>query len=584
MPYRSGFKKAFKPKPKQTISEWADSYRVLSKESASEAGKWKTSRAEYQRGIMDAMSDSKIHTVVVMSSAQVGKTSILENIVGFYAHYEPAPILILQPTLEMAQAFSKDRLEPMFRDTPVLRGIFSNQAKKSNSTILHKKFNGGHITMAGANSPASLASRPIKILLADEVDRYPLSAGEEGDPVNLAKKRTTTFWDKKIFLCSTPTIKGQSRIEFAYENSDKRKFYVPCPECNHKQVLIWDNVKWEKNRPETAKYVCENCGSLLSDAKRWEMVSKGEWIAEKPTNGIAGFHLNELYSPWVRLEDMVLNFLEASKNPQLLKTFINTSLGETWEEESEKVDYTGLLKRKENYDDIVPNGVILLTAGVDIQDDRIECEVVGWGYDYESWSIDYIVIDGDPANNETWEKLEEVLFRDYNGHKITATAIDTGGHRTKFVYQFVAKHRTKNIFAIKGSSILNAPIVNIRPNRNNEYSVPLYMVGVNSAKDVVMGYLTIEEEGSGYCHFPNYEKYDEEYFKQLTAEKRETTGKWVKTRHRNEALDCRVYAYASLEILGGLQGGINWDYLANFRRKKRRKPQPKANNNEIEIF
>ena len=563
------FLSAFTPKPKLTISEWADSYRVLSKESASEAGKWRTSRAEYQRGIMDAVSNPQFKQIVVMSSAQVGKTSILENIIGFYVHYEPAPIMVLQPTLEMAQAFSKDRLDPMFRDTPVLNEIIPTQSRKSNSTILHKKFNGGHITMAGANSAASLASRPIKVLLADEVDRYPESAGEEGDPVNLAKKRTTTFWDKKIFLCSTPTIKDNSRIEFAYNQSDMRKFFVPCPECGKKQYLKWENVKWEKYNPKSAKYFCEICGSGWNDAKRWEAISKGEWIAQKESQDIAGFHLNEIYSPWVKLEDMVKNFLEAQKTPATLKTFINTSLGETWEDDSEKLDYTGLMKRIEDYQGI-PDEVIYLTAGVDTQDDRLEIEIVGWGVDYESWSIDYLILEGDPAEMYVWQKLDEVLDR----YKPNAVGIDTGGHKTKFVYQYVAKNRFKNIFAFKGSSVLNAPTINPRPNRNNEYKVPLYMVGVNTIKDTIYSFLSIEDIGAGYCHFP---KRDEEYFKQLTSEKREQNGKWVKTRHRNEALDCRVYAYGVLELLGALQSGIRW------YKKKKKKSQPKDKGVEIEF-
>lgn len=577
------FLKAFKPKPKQTISEWADEYRVLSKESSSEAGRWRTSRAEYQRGIMDAVSDAKNHTIVVMSSAQVGKTSILENIIGFYVHYEPAPIMVLQPTLEMAQAFSKDRLEPMFRDTQVLNHLYSGK-KKSNNTILHKKFNGGHITMAGANSPASLASRPIKVLLADEVDRYPESAGDEGDPVNLAKKRTTTFWDKKIFLCSTPTIKDASRIEFAYEESDKRRFYVPCPECGEYQVLRWENVKWEENKPDSVLYFCEKCGCGLNDGQRWSAISKGKWIAENPkVKAIAGFHLSELYSPWVKLEEMVRNFLEAKKTPQTLKTFINTSLGETWEDESEKLEYNELLKRREEYEKRVPDGVLILTAGVDTQDDRLEIEIVGWGRDYESWSIDYFIIEGDPANNKTWEKLDEIIENDFDGKKIKSVCVDTGGHKTKFVYRYVSTKRFKNIFAIKGSSVINSPTVNPRPNRNNEYNVPLFMLGVNTIKDTIYSFLSVEDIAGGYCHFPINQKYDIEYFKQLTAEKRESSGKWIKMRNRNEALDCRVYAYAALEILGISSGGINWDVLEKINRPKKRKPQTKDKGIEDEF-
>jgi phage terminase large subunit GpA-like protein len=378
--------KGVKPPEKLTVSQWSDRHRVLSSEASSEAGKWDTSRAEYQRGIMDAFSDSTIHTVVFMSSAQVGKTSILENIIGYFISYDPSPILLLQPTLEMAQTFSKDRLSPMVRDTELLREKLSDfKAKSSGNTILHKTFTGGHITMAGANSPASLASRPIRVVLADEVDRYPMSAGEEGDPLSLAYKRTTTFWNKKRMAVSTPTVKGFSRIESAYNESDQRKFYVPCPHCETKQVLKWSHVQWDDGKPETAKYYCESCGAGWSDAERWNAVRYGEWLADNPTiKGVAGFWLNEIYSPWVKLSEMAKNFLEAKKSPHTLKTFVNTSLGETWEEQGDGVEDDALLARRETYE-LIPNDGLILTCGVDIQDDRIEGEIKAWGEDEQSW-------------------------------------------------------------------------------------------------------------------------------------------------------------------------------------------------------
>ena len=258
--------KALKPPPKLTVSQWADSYRQLSSESSAEAGRWSTSRAEYQRGMRDAVSDISVETVVLMTGAQIGKTELINNVVGFHIHQDPAPMLVVQPTLEMAQTWSKDRLSPAIRDTPVLtEKIKDPRSRDSGNTTLHKVFSGGHVTACGANSPSSLASRPCRIILCDEVDRYPLSAGSEGDPVGLAKRRSATFWNKKLILVSTPTEKGASRIEQAYEESDKRKYHVACPDCDHRQVLSWANVKWEEGKPSSAEYVCEDCGSCWGE-------------------------------------------------------------------------------------------------------------------------------------------------------------------------------------------------------------------------------------------------------------------------------------------------------------------------------
>jgi phage terminase large subunit GpA-like protein len=266
-----------KAPPSLTVSQWADRYRKLSPEASAEPGQWNTARNEPMRGVMDAVSDHSVHTVVVVSSAQVGKTETLSNIIGFHVAQDPAPMLLLQPTLEMGEAYSKDRLAPMVRDTPALKGTIKDpRSRDSGNTLLHKVFPGGHITIAGANSPASLASRPIRIVLADEVDRYPPSAGTEGDPVSLARKRSTTFWNRKTILTSTPTVKGISRIEAEWEISDKRRFHVTCTDCDHAQHLKWAQVKWPEGRPQEAAYVCEECGSIWEDAKRWTMLRKGK--------------------------------------------------------------------------------------------------------------------------------------------------------------------------------------------------------------------------------------------------------------------------------------------------------------------
>ena len=547
------------PPKRLTVSEWADKYRVLSPEASAEPGKWNTSRAEYQRGIMDAFSDPRVYKVVWMSSAQVGKTEALLNIIGYFIHQDPSPILLLQPTLEMAQTFSKDRLAPMLRDTPVLKDKVKDvKAKNSGNTILHKVFPGGHITMAGANSPASLASRPVRVVLLDEVDRYPISAGSEGDPANLAIKRSTTFWNRKIMLTSTPTIKGISRIEKAYEESDKRKFYVPCPECGKYQVLKWSNVVWEDGKPESAKYACENCGCLWSDAQRWNAIKKGKWIAEGEFKGVVGFWLNEIYSPWVKLSDMVTNFLNSKDDHEMLKTFVNTSLGETWEDRSgEEIEWKKLFDRRGKYK-LIPARAVVLTCGVDVQDDRLEGEIRAWGEKEESWGIKRFVIYGSPALNETWEQLDYIIFDEYQHElgiklKVSCTCIDSGGHFTDEVYRYVKAREKRRVFAIKGGNTSALPIVS-RPSKNNKYRINLFTIGTDTAKELIYERLKFEEIKGGYYHWN--EEYDEEYFKQLTAEKAITSykngvayRKWIKIRPRNEALDYNVYALAALRIL-----------------------------------
>lgn len=555
--------KCWKCPPKLTISQWADLYRYLSPEASAEPGKYLTSRAEYQRGIMDAFSDPDVERVVVMSSAQVGKTEILNNIVGYFIDQDPSTILNLQPTLEMAQTWSKDRLAPMVRDNECLaKKVRSSKSKDSDNTILHKLFPGGHITMVGANSPAGLASRPIRIVLCDEVDRYPLSAGTEGDPVNLAIKRTTTYWNKKIGLFSTPTIKGISRIEKAFIESDQRYYYVPCPHCGAFQRLKWGQVKYSKDNIKEAYYECEHCGGHLSDSDRYRAISKGYWEAKEEFKGVVGFHLNELYSPWRKISDIVKDFLEAKDKPDTLKTWVNTSLGETWEEAGEALDPESLETRTEEYNKI-PKGGVVLTAGVDTQDDRLEVEITAWGKGEESWLIDYLKLYGDPDQPEVWQQLDDILTSDYlheSGARlnISATCIDTGGHKTQSVYEYGRTRYTQKVYLIKGVGGENIPIVGaqskVKCGKSKTKTVRLFPVGVDQAKGTIYGRLKISSFGSGYMHFPR--KCDRTYFDSLTAEKLVTKfvkgypkRTWEKIRARNEALDCRVYSYAALKIL-----------------------------------
>ena len=525
--------------------------------------------------MMDACCDPKNTEVVIMSAAQLGKSEALLNIIGYHIDNDPSPILMLQPSLDMAQSFSKDRVaNGLLQSTPCLQDkVKSPRARDSGNTTLHKIFPGGSITLVGANSPASLASRPIRLVLCDEVDRYPTSAGSEGDPIMLARKRASTFWNRRIVMVSTPTIKGASRIEDAFEKSDKRYYYVPCPHCEHSQKLIWANVIWTENNPESAGYRCEECSVIWSDADRRKAVRNGEWVAEEPFAGIAGFAISALYSPWTPLSEGVREFLTVRKNPEQLKVWNNTYLGQSWEDQGETVDVYNLMDRKEPFEGKIPDEVLFLTCGVDVQDDRLELSTIGWGRDDESWVIEHKVMYGDPSTPHLWTALDSHIFKTYqcfDGRElpIRATCVDSGGHYTNSVYSYAKKHAGRRVFAIKGVGGEGRAIVS-RPSKNNIGRCPLFPIGVDTAKDLLFARLRISDQGAGYIHFSD--ELNDEYFRQLTAEKIVTRYHrgfkkriFQKMRPRNEALDCFVYAIAAYAILG-----INVNALAD---KSQREP------------
>jgi len=528
---------------------------------------------------MDACSDPSIKQIVVMAGAQLGKSEALLNIIGYHIEHDPCPTLLMQPTVEMAQSFSKDRITSgLLATTPSLRGkVKDPRARDSGNTTLHKTFPAGSLSLVGANSPAGMASRPIRLVLFDEVDRYPVSAGEEGDPIALATKRTLTFWNRKIVMVSTPTDKGASRIEAAYEETDQRKYYVPCPHCDHSQILAWQNIKWENSDPETAAYYCEECGAAWSDAQRHKAVSNGEWRATAKFNGIAGFHISALYSPWVSIVDAVDEFVKSKRDPMRLKTWVNTFLGETWEEQGERIDEYDLYERREDWPDDLPEGAVVITAGVDVQDDRLAYEILATGSGHETWSIQYDEIYGDPSGAELWQRLDEVLSQTFihpvRGEMIIrSTCIDSGGHYTQQVYNYARQRVGKRVFAIKGVGGEGKPIIG-KPSKNNIGKINLFPVGTDTAKELIFARLKITEEGAGYCHFPF--THNEEYFRMLTSEKKVTKyykgrprREWVKIRQRNEALDCRVYAMAALEVMG-----INIEHLAKQGQNRVKSPQ-----------
>lgn len=560
-----------KPPPELKLSEWADKYRMLSAENSAEPGRWHTDKAPYQREIMDAIGDPHVRKVVIMSAAQIGKTAMLMNMLGYYMHYYPAPVLVMQPTLDMAQTFSKDFLAPMLRDTPVLRNLVDTKSRYSGNTILKKNFPGGHVTIIGANSPASLASRPIKVLLADEVDRYPASAGTEGDPLLLGQKRQTTFWDKKTVIVSTPGNEGSSRIATEYEESTKEEWNVPCPVCGHYQPLKWAFIVFDKE--DLSKGIgmkCEACGATSGEYDWKKAAQRGKFIAENPNAETRGFHLNTLASTFCGWKEVVEKFLVADAlqklgDPEKLKTWVNTELGETWKEPGSTLEEQELYNRREIYDAEVPDGVLVLTAGVDVQDDRFEVEVVGWGVGKESWGIRYQKIFGDMLKEQVWEDLDAFLclqFRKANGSvlNISSVCVDSGGHHAMQVYRFTKERMARNVWAIKGKGGADVPWLR-NPTTNNRAKAPLFIIGVDAGKAMLYQRLKKATPGPNYCHFPENEEagYDEEYFVGLTAEKqvvRFRKGRSVvmwelkdSTHKRNEPLDIRNYAQAALDII-----------------------------------
>ena len=558
-----------KPPPPITITEWADEYRRLSPEASAEPGRWKTSKAPYQKEIMDAIGEVGVEKVVVMSAAQIGKSdACILNPLGYYMHYDPSPIMILQPTIQMAEAFSKDRISPMLRDTPILQDKVDDKSRTSGNTILQKIFPGGHVTMVGANSPSSLASRPIRILLADEIDRYPVTAGTEGDPLLLATKRLTTFWNKKIVCVSTPTIKDVSRIEVEYEHSTQGEWNIPCPHCGEYNPLEWAYIKFDKEDLSEIEYTCRHCGAIASEYAWKSNFEKGKFIFKYPKRAVKGFHLNALASLFVSWADIVEKFLVANEekkkgNIELLKAWTNTEMGQTWEEEGEEIEMDELFNRLEEYGCEVPEEVIVLTAGVDVQDDRFEVEVVGWGEEKESWGIYYKKIYGDLKTETVWQDLDNFLGRTFETKdgrklKILSTCIDSGGHFTQEVYKFAKKRINRRIWAIKGRGGAQTPYYS-KPSTSNAYKTPLFTLGVDTGKAILYQRLAVEEPGPNYCHFPEDEGrgYTEEYFKGLTSEKMVMTYKKGRAQYvwkvkkgikRNEPLDIRNYATAALEI------------------------------------
>ncbi|MEF3068077.1 phage terminase large subunit family protein [Pandoraea apista] len=564
------------PPPKLTLSQWANEYGRLSRETSAQTGKFHA--FPYQNGIMDAITDPSVEMVTVQKSARVGYTKILDHVAGYYIHQDPSPMLVVQPRVEDAEDYSVTEIEPMLRDTPVLAEIVGDLKKKDSKQKIQKRMfrNGASMSFVGANSPGGFRRITARIVKFDEVDGYPvMGAGKEGDQIKLGIKRTESFWNRKIILGSTPTVKGESRIEKSFGKSDQRRYYVPCPHCGEFQVLEWGGpdtphgIKWDKDGdgnglPETTHYVCRHNGCVIYDVDKPEMVERGEWRASKPFSGHAGFHIWAGYSlfanaAWPKL---VEEWLEVKNDPLMRQTFINLVLGETYEDHGDRaLKEDKLVSRCEVWPAEVPDGVAVITIGVDTQDYRFEVEVVGWGRNEESWSIAYEVIEGDMETPDPWDRLDAYLKRiwyraDGRGFEAMAVCIDSGGHHTQKVYDFSKARLGRRIWAIAGERAVGGKRSPVwptkKPSRRTKATFRPVILGVNTAKDVVRSRLHLEQAGPGYMHFPADR--DINYFAQLTSERlivKFSGGQkyrvWdLPPGRANEALDCRVYAYGAL--------------------------------------
>ncbi len=573
--------RALAPPPKLTLSQWAERYAVLSKETSAQTGRFVA--FGYQKGVMDAITDPGVEQIVVKKSARVGYTKILDHAVGYYVHQDPSPMLLVQPRTEDAEDYSKTEISPMLRDTPVLAELCPDaKSRDTAQTILRKSFlSGSSLTLTGANSPGGFRRITVRVVIIDEADGMPVGgAGAEGDQVRLAFKRSETFWNRKLIVGSTPTRAGASRIDSLWEGSDQRRYHVPCPHCGTRQFLKWGGadvpygVKWEKSEdgshlPETAHYVCEGQACRIDPAELPWMDARGEWVASKPFRGVAGFHIWSGMSlfpnaAWPKLAE---EWLEAKKHPLTLQTFVNLVLGEAYEDRGDvALSENTLAARTEIWAAEVPDGVALVTAGVDTQDGRFEVEFVGWGANEESWSLGYEIVDGDPDDPDTIASLDAVLNRRFvraDGHefRVSAACIDSGGHRTQAVYAFSKSRLSRRIWAIKGEAARGGQRSPVwptkRPSNRSKQSFKPIILGVNAAKDVIRSRLALEKPPygvpcPGYMHFPSDR--DINFFAQLLSENlvSETVGGtrvrlWkARPGRASEALDCRVYAYAAL--------------------------------------
>lgn len=576
-----GILKSVAPPPDMKVSEWAENNVILSSEYAAIPGHYSVDRAPYQREIMDAYNDPLIQKIVVMSSSQVGKNTVINNIIGYIIDNDPGPILMIEPSIKMAEDYSKRRIAPLIRDTKCLkRKVADAKSRDSNNTILAKGFPGGSFVLVGSNSPRDLASKPIRVVIADEIDGFEPSAGTEGDPIDLAEKRAITFWNRKFIFVSTPNMEETSRIKPEYEAGTQEEWRLECPHCGGYSYINLYGIKFEHSKDDKGNYKVWNityqCPACLEkfDEYTWKR-QPGEWVVNNPgAEGVRSFKLNAFVSPNMTWKDIILQWLKVKNDPERHKVFVNTVLGECWEEkgEIEKEDF--LLERREEYPVDLPDGVLLLTSSVDVQDDRLEYEVVGWGEGKQSWGIEYGFVFGKPNFQSTWDSLEDKISKTYSfangcGLLIACTCVDSGGHYTDEVYKFCKKNEYRRVVAVKGMGGPGLKLIHKISRVNKEKSVIrtdksensiLVILGVDTGKSNIMSRLKIKEIGDGYCHFPKQEErgYDMQYFKGLISERKvvhmykgQKKIYWEKVSDhiRNEPLDLRNYATAAMELI-----------------------------------
>jgi phage terminase large subunit GpA-like protein len=584
------FWRGLRPDPLLTVSEWADQRRILSSKASHEHGPWRTSRTPYLRKPMDNLSaTSKTQEVVLVFGAQMGKSEMLNNWMGYAMDIQPAPTLFVQPTIDMAKRYSKMRIAPMIEATPSLQEkVKAPRERDSGNTMLMKEFAGGFLILGGANAASGLASMPIRNLAGDEIDRWPSDVDEEGSPLVIVEARTRTFGVRaKKAWTSTPTIAGRSAIWARWETSNQQMLKLPCPHCGHRQVISWDRMHYDPKDPGLPNtlrtppvLICEECGTgIEEDAKAWwydpDVFDDDWWEAAYPERTVQGYHCSALYSPlgWFSWTEAAVGYEKAKDNPADLKPWTNTVLAECWNDDGEAPDWEALYNRREGYElGTVPASVVFITCGVDVQKDRLELEVVGWGPGMESWSLDYQILAGDTAEPAVWRELSKFVRSEFgrgDGQRlpIRMTAIDSG-FRTEEVKRWVRKQAGNRVIAIKGVesqvSVIGTPsrVEVLRNGKALRGGVKIWPVGTSTAKSELYGWLRRplpEEEGEGlphgWCHFPMH---GEEYFRQLCAERLTNTidrrgytkFEWIKTRPRNEALDCRVYARAAAALVG----------------------------------
>lgn len=605
----------FKPPEDLTVSEWADRHRRLSREASAEAGPWRTSRTPYLKEPMDAVTDPNVERITVMSSAQIGKTEFELNVLAYIIDQDPGPVLFIQPTVEDARGFSRTRISTMIRDSPTLtekvedikRGRGNND--KTTATVLQKSFPGGSLTIIGSNSASSLSSKPIRFVLGDERDRWPLSAGDEGDPWDLAVTRTETFYNRKLIEVSTPTIKGVSVIADAYELGTQETWCHQCPHCGEWSRVIFGDVRFKATSREVngrkvwdidgePEWMCPKCGALSTETEMRDAPQR--WIAENPSaldaRGHRSFRINAFASPWASWRHIILRFLDAKDDPEKLKVVYNTLFGELWEDRGDVATEEEMMDRREDYGEVdgrpveLPDGVLVLTCGVDVQDNRLEYEVVGHGQWGETWGIEYGRIMGRPDDVAVWAKLDDLVakgwrYADGKMLKISLTCVDSGGHFTQDVYEQCRRRYLQRVVPIKGFSGEGRPYVGVPSEvamKDKLHKVRLYAIGVDSGKATIMDNLRVETPGPKYCHFPTREEagYDLTYFEGLlsehlvmskTARTKRMTWEIIPGHRRNEPLDCRNYAMAAIRILNP-----PWDRLKRARtgdQKPKKRPK-----------